>query len=277
DRSILRTNDNDNGRSFGIVLLRTFIKMKTYKDLYPEIYSMKNLILAWKEARKGKTKRDYVADFEKDLGANLRALHHELKYQIYEPRLLKTFILRDPKTRKISKSDFRDRIVHHALVRAIEPVFDRSFIYDSCANRKGKGNLFAVQRLDNFLKKVSRNGKTEGWFNDNQVVGYCFKADIKHYFQEVDHSVLLGIIRKKITDNKVIWLIEKILENNVSDNPAGKGMPLGNLTSQFFANVYLNELDKFVKHQLRAKFYIRYVDDFVLLNSSREKLSEWGD
>jgi len=251
--------------------------MKTYSNLYPEIYSMKNFILAWKEARKGKTKKGYVIEFEKNLRDNLKLLHYELKFQYYKPKPLETFILRDPKTRKISKSDFRDRIVHHALVRIIEPIFDKTFIYDSCANRKGKGNLFALKRFYKFVRKVSRNGKMNGWFNNNQIKGYCFKADIKHYFQEVNHNILLDIIKRKITDERVLWLIKRILDNNNSSNLGQiKGMPLGNLTSQFFANVYLNELDYFVKHKLKAKYYIRYVDDFVILHSSREQLLSWG-
>ena len=236
-------------------------------DIYSKIYSIKNLVQAWKEARKGKTKKDYVKDFEKNLGVNLRTLHYELKNQIYKPKPLKTFILRDPKTRKISKSDFRDRIVHHALVRIIEPIFDKTFIYDCCANRIGKGSLFALKRFDRFKRKVTNNLRTEA---------FCLKADIKHYFQEVHHEILIKIIRRKIKDEKVIWLIKMILENNVHDNSQSRGMPLGNLTSQFFANVYLHELDRFVKHGLRVKFYIRYVDDFVLLNSSKEKLLSGG-
>src|SRR3989344_1106530 len=111
-------NSNDNGRM--AQLARFYINMKTYANLYPKIYSMKNLILAWKKARKGKTKKDYVIEFEKNLGFNLKVLHEELKNQTYNPKPLKTFILRDPKTRKISKSDFRDRVVHHTLVRIIE-------------------------------------------------------------------------------------------------------------------------------------------------------------
>ena len=241
--------------------------MKTYKNLYPEIYSLKNLFFAWKEARKGKTKRNYIIEFEKNLGVNLRALHYELKFQIYKPKPLKTFILRDPKTRKISKSDFRDRIVHHALIRVIEPIFDKSFICDSCANRKGKGTLYALKKFEKFRRKITSNYTS---------FGYCLKADIRHYFQEVDHEILLNIIKRRIKDEKMTWLIGIILENNVPDNPKGKGMPLGNLTSQFFANVYLNELDYFVKHELKAKYYIRYVDDFVILHSSREKLLSWG-
>src|SRR3989338_342598 len=119
--------------------------MKTHKDIYSEITSMGNLTLAWRKARKGKTKKIYIKIFEKDIERNLLALHNELKNQTYEPKPLKTFILRDPKTRKISKSDFRDRIVHHAIVRIIEPIFDRTFICDSCANRKGKGTVYALK------------------------------------------------------------------------------------------------------------------------------------
>ena len=132
---------------------------KTYKNLYEEIYNMSNLILAWRKARKGKTKKPYVIEFEKDVIGNLFQLQKELIEQIYSPKPLVTFILRDPKTRKISKSAFRDRIVHHAIINVIVPIFEKAFIYDSCANRKGKGNLFALKRFDKFKKKVSRNGK----------------------------------------------------------------------------------------------------------------------
>lgn len=227
---------------------------------------MKNLILAWQKARKGKTKKYYVIEFEKNLGNNLRALHYELKHFYYKIKPLKIFILRDPKTRKISKSDFRDRIVHHALVRIIEPIFEKIFIYDSCANRKGKGTIYALKRLDKFWRKVTNNLKTEA---------FCFKADIKHYFQEIDHKILLNIIKRKIKDERVIWLIKRILDNNVLNNSKGKGMPLGNLTSQFLANVYLNEFDYFIKHKLRAKYYLRYVDDFIILHSSKKQLERW--
>jgi retron-type reverse transcriptase len=185
--------------------------MKSHKNIYEKVYSLPNLILAWKKARKGKTKKLYVKEFEEDIAYNLKILHDELKNQTYFHKSLKTFILRDPKTRKISKADFRDRVVHHALVRILEPIFDPIFIYDSCANRKEKGNLFAIKRFKKFVRKVSRNGKQNGWFNNNQIKGYCLKADIKHYFQTVNHEILLQIIKRKITDEKVIWLIEKIL------------------------------------------------------------------
>ncbi|MEK6895331.1 MAG: hypothetical protein AABX48_02315 [Nanoarchaeota archaeon] len=187
--------------------------MKSYKNLYDETISLKNLILAWKNARKGKTKKDYVIEFEKETRKNLLQLYEELKNQTYSPRPLVTFVLRDPKTRKISKSNFRDRVVHHALIRILEPIFDKTFICDNCANRKGKGNIFAVQRFHKFVRKVSRNGKISGWFNNNQIKGYCLKADIRHYFQEVDCEILLKIIMRKIKDEEVLWLINKILSN----------------------------------------------------------------
>jgi retron-type reverse transcriptase len=261
---------------------------------------MNNLVNAWRESRKDKTKKSYVIKFEQNTRENLLKLREELLNQTYKPQPLKTFTLRDPKTRRISKSAFIDRIVHHALVRIIEPIFDKTFIYDSCANRKGKGNLFALNRFDKFKRKISENGdvlinkfqdvqnvvnqsfwsiqkskeNTPRFFDKSFVFGYCLKADIKHYFQEVNQEVLLKIIKKKITDKRVIWLIEQIIKNHQSEK-MGEGMPLGNLTSQFFANVYLNELDYFIKHKLKAKYYIRYVDDFVILHNSKEQLEEW--
>ena len=242
--------------------------------MYPKIYSLGNLIFAWRAARKGKTKKDYVKEFEKDLVNNLVKLKNELKHQTYRPEPLETFIIRDPKTRTISKSSFRDRIVHHAIIQIIGPILESAFIYDSCANRKGKGTSFALKRFDHFTRKVSRNGILNGWLHDNQVKGYAFKADIRHYFDTVDHAILVNLIKKKIADEMVISLIKKILENATSK---GIGMPLGNLTSQFFANVYLNDLDHFIKHELRAKHYLRYVDDFIIFHSSRGQLQQWRE
>jgi len=175
---------------------------------------------------------------------------------------MKSFILRDPKTRKISKSAFRDRVVHHALYLIIVHIFEKGFIYDSHANQIGKGTLKALERFDKFKRKVTKNNTKEG---------YILKADIKHYFEEINHNILIDIIKRKIKDEKVIELIRKILSVNNKE----KGMPLGNLTSQFFANLYLNELDSFVKHKLKSKYYIRYVDDFVIYHESKEQLEKW--
>jgi len=279
-------NDNRNNYAFGMALAAKTIIMRSYNEIYKKIISFENLILAWRKARKGKTKKKYVIEFEQELFCNLMALHYELKYKTYKPRELVTFVLRDPKTRVISKSDFRDRIIHHAICNIIEPIFDGTFIYDSCANRKGKGNLFALERFYRFLRKVTKNGLiAKNKFQDNNyVVGYCLKADIKHYFQEVNHKVLMNIISRKIKDKDVLWLIDLVLKNGSVELRGGernftegvlKGMPLGNLTSQFFANVYLNELDYFVKHKLKAKYYIRYVDDFVILHRDKDLLERW--
>lgn len=249
--------------------------MKTYKNLYDNICYLSNLRIAFRKARKGKTKKWYVKEFEVDLENNLLQLKQELETLTYQPMPLKRFIVRDPKTRVIHASNFRDRVVHHALCNIIEPIFDRTFIFDSYANRKGKGTHAALKRFDCFKRKVSQNGRTvKNAKDDNMIVGYVLKADIRHYFDSVDHEVLVDIIKRKIADEKVIWLIQKILDNH-NFKTEGKGMPIGNLTSQFFANVYLNELDYFVKHILKAKYYLRYVDDFVLLHRSREILEDY--
>ena len=187
--------------------------MKSCNNIYNEIILKENLVSAYKKARKGKSKKEYTQEFRKNFKTNISKLSLELISHIYNPKPLKTFIVRDPKTRRISKSDFRDRIVHHALVNIIEPIFDKSFIHDSYANRKCKGTLKALQRFDQFKRKVSRNGEINGWFNNNQVKGYCLKADIKHYFQTVNHDILLVLIKKKIQCQRTIWLINKILSN----------------------------------------------------------------
>ncbi len=246
--------------------------MKTYKKLYSAFCTSENLKLAFRKARKNKTSLPYVISFQDNLQKNLEKLQEELINHTYQPKPLKKFIIRDPKTRTIHASNFRDRIVYHALVNIIEPIYEKIFIYDSYASRKNKGAHKAVARFDNFKKKVSKNGKLlKKASNKNQVLGYAFKADIKHYFETVDHEILISIVRRKIHDENIIWILRKILEN-FETNLKGKGMPLGNLTSQFFANVYLNELDHFVKGKLKAKYYIRYVDDFVILDSNKQML-----
>jgi RNA-directed DNA polymerase len=258
-------NYNNNRASRGIG--RTSQDMKTHKNLYEKIYSIENLESAFKKSRKGKTKKSYIIEFEKNLRNNLTKLMIELVSETYKPRPLITFIIREPKTRKISKSDFRDRVIHHAICNIIEPLFDKTFIYDSYANRKGKGTLKAIERFDEFKRKASKNFT---------IPCYALKMDIEHYFDNVDHETLIKILSKKIIDEKTINLIKIILQNHKT-HQAGKGMPLGNLTSQFFANAYLNELDKFVKHKLNAHHYIRYVDDFVILHESIDKLERYRE
>ena len=233
------------------------------ENLYEEIYNFDNLFEAWKSAKKGKSKKRYVKRFGNHLEENLNNLSNQLKNKTYKPHKLKTFILRDPKTRKISKSAFRDRIVHLAICRIIMPDIEKQFIYDSYANLKRKGTLKAIERFDQFKRKVSKNGHKKT---------YVLKADIKHYFEEIRHDILIEILEEKIRDYEIIDLIKVILDNYSEDS---KGIPLGNLTSQSFANIYLDKLDQFVKNKLRAKYYIRYVDDFVILHNSKNQLTSW--
>ena len=238
--------------------------MKTYTRLWPALTSRENLETAYEKTKKGKRSAEVLA-FAEHWRHHLAVLRCDLATKRYRPKPLEKFILRDPKTRVISVSDFRDRIVHHALVNILQPIFEPTFIHDSYASRKGKGTLPAIKRFDEFKRQTMRN---------NTRPGHVLKADIHHYFDTVDHEVLLCIIGRKMRDPDVLLLIQLILENHHSKTP-GKGMPLGNWTSQFFANIYLNELDQFVKQELGVKRYIRYVDDFVILHESREELEKY--
>jgi len=237
--------------------------MKTYKNLFAKLCSCQNLELAYLNARKGKSNLHVVEEFEKHCQLHLVRLMKALRDKTYRPMPLKTFLLRDPKTRTICVSDFSDRVLHHAVVNVLLPIFESRFIFDSYASRIGKGTLSALHRFDLFTRKAKRNKKC-----------FVLKADIYHYFESVDQEVLLRVLAKRIHDANVLWLIKTILEN-YNSGTVGKGMPLGNWTSQFFANVYLNEFDQFVKHKLKAKYYIHYVDDFVILHHSRTQLEEW--
>ncbi len=251
--------------------------MKKYKNLYKKLYTKENLISAYKKARKGKRSKNYVINFESNLNKNLRILQEQLKNKTYFPTKLRKFIVRDPKTRTIHSSIFRDRIVHHAIINIIQPIYEKIFIHDSFASRKNKGTHIAIERFEYFVNKISSNGmKIKNPHTNNSIKGYVLKADVKHYFNTIDHDVLINILRKKIRDEDLIELIRIIL-HNFQDKQKGKGLPLGNYTSQFLANVYLNNLDYFVKNRLKAKYYIRYVDDFVILDKDKKVLKEYSD
>ena len=181
--------------------------------MYEQLCSRENLFSAFRKARKGKTKKDYVIKFEKNLDKNIDKLREELISQIYKPKPLRTFIIRDPKTRKISKSRFRDRIIHHALIIIIKDLFEKNFIYDSFANQIGKGTLKAIERFNYFKAKASRNFTKKS---------YVLKADIRHYFEEIDHKILIDILSKKIKDEKVIWIVNKILANLPENKGGGR-------------------------------------------------------
>lgn len=258
-------NINNNRPARGMTPDNRDLPMKVYKNLWKRFCTFDNLEIAYCKAKKGKQGNPKVLAFEENSRYNLCVLLRELREQTYTPRPLKRFVLRDPKTRVISVSDFRDRIVHHAIVNILHPIYEPLFIHDSYASRKAKGTLKALQRFDEFKRRVSKN---------NSRKCYVLKADVKHYFDTVDHELLITILKKKIQDTSFVQLIQKILDNHKSKENK-KGMPLGNWTSQFFANIYLNELDLFIKKELKAKFYIRYVDDFVILHNSKQKLESY--
>lgn len=238
--------------------------MKTHKQLFEEICSFQNLHLAYLKVRKSKRYRPYVLEFNFNLEANLLNLQRDLLSLTYQPGPYCQFIICDSKKRLIKAPDFRDRIVHHALCNIIEPVFDKVFIYDSYACRRGKGTHRAVKRLGKFIKSLTFS------LREREVNAkiYCLQCDVSKYFENINHYLLFDFIAKKIRDKKVLWLIKQIIE---SDSP---GVPIGNLTSQLFANIYLNELDQFVKHCLKVKHYLRYMDDFLILDSNKKKLHQ---
>ena len=223
-------SEKDENASLGITYaLPLRFYMKTYKCLYRKICSLENLELAFYKARMRKSKKNYVREFEENLEKELIQLHKELTTFTYEPRPLKRCIIRDPKTRTIHASDFRDRVVYHALVSILEPIFEKIFIYGSYASRKNKGTHKAIGRFGYFKRKVAKNGKlVKNPHDNNPVIGYALKADIRHYFDSVDHQILIRILRNRIKDENVVLLVQKIL-NNFDAEIKGKGMPLSEI------------------------------------------------
>jgi len=255
--------------------------MKTYNNLFNKICTFQNLHLAYLKARKCKRYRNDILKFSYNLEENLLKLQEELSNQTYCHGGYRQFIVCDAKKRCIKAAPFRDRVVHHAVCNIIEPIFNKRFIYDSYACREEKGTHKAIKRLERFIKSLS-NSAGERALNE---INYVLQCDISKYFASINHKILLEIIKKKISDKKVIWLIEEIVNSPYHrlrratgqanyEKEAGEGIPIGNLTSQLFANIYLNELDQFVKHKLRIKYYIRYMDDFLILDRSKIKLHQ---
>ncbi|OGZ77983.1 MAG: hypothetical protein A2312_03210 [Candidatus Staskawiczbacteria bacterium RIFOXYB2_FULL_32_9] len=226
-------------------------------NIFEKIISLENLFSAWREFKKGKTKKLDVLQFELNLEDNIFSLYSKLKNKTYCHSNYTSFCIKDPKLRKIHKAIVEDRVLHHAIFRILYPIFDKYFIFDSCSCRNNKGVHNAINRLNQFVKKNSKN---------NTRCCYILKCDVKKYFDSIDQEILLGLIKIKIKDKNAMWLIERI----VKSFPAG--LPLGNITSQLFANIYLNELDQFIKHKLKQKYYIRYCDDFVIMSLNKEYL-----
>lgn len=233
---------------------------------YSEFILLERLFQAWDEFKKGKRKRADVQTFERNLEDNLFVLHQSLKDKTYRHGRYYSFYVHDPKKRHIHKSSVQDRVVHHLLYTNLYQLFDPTFVYDSYSCRLNKGTHKGVERLKNFARKVSKNYTGECW---------SLKCDIKKFFASVDHEILLKLLKNKIKDPDIIWLLRQVINSFHSDNGEGKGIPLGNLTSQVFANIYMNELDRFIKHQLRIKYYLRYADDFLILGASKNSLSRY--
>lgn len=250
--------DNRNIRKFGI---------NGHDDLFDEIISLKNLFTSWDIFKKGKECKLDIQDFALSQENNIFQLHAKLKNGHYRHANYISFFITDPKLRAINKAQVRDRVLHHAIVRAIEPLFERNFIYDSYSSRKEKGSHKAIKRLYQFAWKLSRN--------DTKIV-WVLKCDIRKFFDSVDHEILLNLLKREISDQRVIKLLSEIIDSYDSalENQRAKGIPLGNLTSQLFSNVYLNPLDQFVKRNLKAKYYVRYADDFVILSCDKESLEK---
>ncbi|MBU1685334.1 reverse transcriptase/maturase family protein [Patescibacteria group bacterium] len=201
--------------------------------------------------------------FGRNLSDNIFKLHSELINLSYRHGSYYAFNISDPKPRNIHKACVRDRLIHHTIYRQLYPFFDSKFIHDSYSCRIGKGTHRAMNRFRDFGYKVSKNNTRTCW---------VLKCDIRKFFASVDHEILLGILRSHIPDLKILWLLSEVI-SSFSVKPS-VGLPLGNLTSQLLVNIYMNELDQFAKHQMKAKYYIRYADDFVLLSDSRTELEQ---
>lgn len=228
---------------------------------YQEIISLENLLVAWEEFAKEKKKRADVRIFARALLHNVLSLHQDLTNFSYRHSRYEAFKVNDPKPRNIHKAIVCDRLLHRAIYRILYPIFDQTFIHDSYSCRDDKGTHRAFRQLINFSYRVSKNYTRPC---------LAIKMDIRKFFDSIDHKILLELLQKRINDPKLLDLLKQIIQS--FEFSPGKGMPLGNLTSQLFANVYMDPLDKFVKHQLRAKYYLRYADDFMLLSTNADQL-----
>ncbi|MEK7218496.1 MAG: reverse transcriptase/maturase family protein [Patescibacteria group bacterium] len=225
---------------------------REYTNIFDRVVSPENLFAAWREFRRGKAQRKDVLEFEWKLEEQLLSLHRALASGTYRHDPYADFTIRDPKQRRIHKATVRDRIVHHAIFSVLNPIFEPAFIAHSYSCRVGKGTHRAVDTLERMLRNTSRN---------HTRPCFALKCDIHKFFASVDHGMLLNFFGNRIKDERAMALLQEIVGS--FHTAPGKGIPIGNLTSQLFANVYLHELDWFIKHKLRIKHYIRYTDDFV--------------
>lgn len=254
------------------------------------IFSFANLYKRYLECRRRKRGTINSLRFELNAEINLLDLSIELQDKSYQPSRCVCFVVEKPKLREIIAADFRDRVVHHVLIERLSKIFEPLFIHDSYACRVNKGTHAAVDRLNSFIHLLRGKAKP----------AHYLQLDIKSFFINIDKEILYGLIRKKVQDKELLWLAREIIFYTPADNylitgnhrlmeklpdekslikaqDKTKGLPIGNLTSQFFANAYLNELDQFVKHELKSRYYLRYCDDFILLDTDKDKLGKWKE
>mgnify|MGYP000910285809 CR=1 FL=1 len=252
--------------------------MKRYGNLYSKIYDFENLYNAYLEARKSKRYRRDVLKFSANLEENLIEIQNELIYRTYRVGKYHEFYIYEPKKRLIMALPFRDRVVQWAIYRVLNPIYNKTFISHSYACRVGKGTHKAVNRLQYWLRKADR--KPDKW--------YFLKLDISKYFYRIDHKILFKILKNKIKDKNLLQLLKTIInsedtkfglplwtEPGETERIGDKGIPIGNLTSQLFANIYLNELDQYIKYELHLHYIIRYMDDIIILESDKKKLHKY--
>lgn len=229
---------------------------------YEDIISVENLLSAWHEFLRGKRNKRDAQEFQHALMDNILALHRDLKAKTYTHGAYHAFNISDPKPRNIHKASVRDRLLHHAIYRTLYTFFDKKFIADSYSCCIGKGTHRAMNRFRAFAYRVSKNHTRTVW---------ALKCDIRKFFASVDQKILMCIIARYVGDPDIVWLIGQVVRS-FNSGVSGKGLPLGNLTSQLLVNVYMNEFDQFVKHNLKAKYYVRYADDLVFLSHDKQWL-----
>lgn len=244
----------------------------SFTNLYPQVCSLENVMAAARLAMQGKLSGRAAARFHARWETHAVRLHEELTAEIWQPGPYTYFDIHEPKLRRVAAAPFRDRVVHHALVRVLEPIFEKKFIEDSYACRQGKGTHAAVRRCAEFARRFP----------------VVLKCDLRRYFASIDHEILLERIGRTVADPLVMALIRRILASHADSRrrewggdlfdvrERACGLPIGNLTSQFFANIHLDGFDHFVKQELRVKGYVRYVDDFLLFAASPEQARCWG-
>lgn len=226
---------------------------KRHGQLFDNMFTPEALYAAYLMARRGKRKKAAVAKFERDLGANLQALHAELHAGTYAPRPYKTFEVFEPKRRLIYAPHFRDVVVQHAIYSVIYPIFDATFCRESYGCRVGLGTHKAADRAQQFLRAAPADS-------------YFLQLDIRKFFYSIDRDILMGLWARKVKDPRVLRLLAMF-----GNYPDPVGIPIGNLLSQLAALLYLNPLDHFIKRELGIKHYVRYVDDFIVFDLTQDE------